>query len=491
MSEEQKAEVPVEEPQLKNNEEEIQNEINQNYEEKQDQIQQMEESQNSEETDQHTGDAKVDPLKTKSDSDNESEKSDLFDDLAHTESTPTEQGGSFMDNTFDNDLFISVSHPKKHVESMETYISYKLTTKTTRSTFDDSEYEVYRRYQDFLWLRSKLETEHPTNLIPPLPSKFVMKSVMDRFSAEFINTRCQALHNFMQRLSDHPVLSCNEHLKIFLTAKAPDLASVRKQSGEGFMSRMSGSVKSLAGSGVIKLKEHDPLLVAENERVTDFGEKMSVLIRIVERIMEEKKAFVDELQEFAPTFSAWAASEDVISPLLTSLSSCIESCAKSAENNATAQEMSFLPPLREYHLYSDVVKALMKKRDMTQANYERITDEEERKKEERANLPHSDQSYSLGAMMGRNASDVREQKEKKLDQQIEELSKKREEANNQLEVCNTDLRADLERWSLNKTIDIAHAFDQHAASQILYHQECIEAWESVLPQLQEGEIEST
>lgn len=36
---------------------------------------------------------------------------------------------------------------------------------TTRSEFDASEYEVRRRYQDFLWLRSRLEENHPTLII--------------------------------------------------------------------------------------------------------------------------------------------------------------------------------------------------------------------------------------------------------------------------------------------------------------------------------------
>ncbi|XP_077969779.1 uncharacterized protein LOC144424379 [Styela clava] len=53
---------------------------------------------------------------------------------------------------------------------METYISYQVSTKTTRSTFDDSEYKVRRRYQDFIWLRGKLEEANPTHLIP-VPGK--------------------------------------------------------------------------------------------------------------------------------------------------------------------------------------------------------------------------------------------------------------------------------------------------------------------------------
>ena len=36
---------------------------------------------------------------------------------------------------------------------------------TTRGDFDSSEYEVHRRYQDFLWLRGKLEEGHPTLII--------------------------------------------------------------------------------------------------------------------------------------------------------------------------------------------------------------------------------------------------------------------------------------------------------------------------------------
>lgn len=36
---------------------------------------------------------------------------------------------------------------------------------TTRSEFDSCEYEVRRRYQDFVWLRSRLEENHPTLII--------------------------------------------------------------------------------------------------------------------------------------------------------------------------------------------------------------------------------------------------------------------------------------------------------------------------------------
>jgi len=195
-------------------------------------------------------------------------------------------------------------------------------------------------------------------------------------------------------------------------------------------------------------------------------------------------AYAEEQKEFAPTFGAWAASEIVINPILSSLSNCVEACAISAQACVEEEELSFLPPLREYVLYADVVKALMRKRDVIQYNYEQVVDEEKRKKEEKENLPNADQSYSLGAMMGRNAEEIREQKEKKLEQQIEQLTAKREETDKQLGVANAHLRSDLDRWSHDRMVDISQAFDDHAQVQIQYHQRCIEAWETMLPILQ-------
>uniref|UniRef100_A0A673Z857 Sorting nexin family member 30 n=1 Tax=Salmo trutta TaxID=8032 RepID=A0A673Z857_SALTR len=64
---------------------------------------------------------------------------------------------AFLDDDLDvetRDLFVTVDDPKKHVSTMETYITYRVVTKTTRVEFDLPEYSVRRRYQDFDWLRT-------------------------------------------------------------------------------------------------------------------------------------------------------------------------------------------------------------------------------------------------------------------------------------------------------------------------------------------------
>ncbi|XP_010789416.1 sorting nexin-7-like, partial [Notothenia coriiceps] len=65
----------------------------------------------------------------------------------------------------EEELFITIDHPESHVTAIETFITYRVMTKTSRSDFDCSEFEVRRRYQDFLWLRSTLEENHPTLIV--------------------------------------------------------------------------------------------------------------------------------------------------------------------------------------------------------------------------------------------------------------------------------------------------------------------------------------
>lgn len=53
----------------------------------------------------------------------------------------------------------------------------------------------------------------------PLPEKFVMKGMVERFNDDFIETRRKALDRFLNKVSEHPVLSHSQHLHVFLTAQ--------------------------------------------------------------------------------------------------------------------------------------------------------------------------------------------------------------------------------------------------------------------------------
>ncbi|XP_046879567.1 sorting nexin-7 isoform X4 [Hypomesus transpacificus] len=267
------------------------------------------------------------------------------------------------------DLFITVDNPESHVTAVETFITYRVLTKTTRSEFDSSEYEVRRRYQDFLWLKSKLEETHPTLIVHPLPEKFVMKGMVERFNNDFIDTRRKALHKFLNRVSDHPILSCSDDFKVFLTAQAWELTSHKKQ-GPGFLSRMGDTVRALSNS-VRGVKNRPEEFAAMQEYVEAFSQKISSLDKVTQRIVKEQKEYLEELKEYAPTYTLWSGSEEEqLAEPLKGVAGCLERCCQETDQQLHHLSEVLVPTLHEYVLCSEGLKAVLRRRDHIQAEFE-------------------------------------------------------------------------------------------------------------------------
>nr|XP_012624371.1 sorting nexin-30 isoform X1 [Microcebus murinus] len=331
------------------------------------------------------------------------------------------------------DLFVTVDDPKKHVCTMETYITYRITTKSTRVEFDLPEYSVRRRYQDFDWLRNKLEESQPTHLIPPLPEKFVVKGVVDRFSEEFVETRRKALDKFLKRITDHPVLSFNEHFNVFLTAK--DLNAYKKQ-GMALLTRVGESVKHVTGG--YKLRTRPLEFAAIGDYLDTFALKLGTIDRIAQRIIKEEIEYLVELREYGPVYSTWSALEGELAEPLEGVSGCIGNCSTALEELTDDMTEDFLPVLREYILYSDSMKSVLKKRDQVQAEYEAKLEAVALRKEERPKVP----------------ADV-------------------EKCQDRMECFNADLKADMERWQNNKRQDFRQLLMGMADKNIQYYEKVL------------------
>ncbi|XP_039590660.1 sorting nexin-7 isoform X2 [Polypterus senegalus] len=274
-------------------------------------------------------------------------------------SLPTSPGSMINQYRFEEDhdskdFFITVDDPESHVTAIETFITYRIITKTTRSEFDSSEYEVRRRYQDFLWLKGKLEEAHPTLIIHPLPEKFIMKGMVERFNDDFIETRRKALHKFLNRIADHPILSSNEDFKVFLTAQAWELTSHKKQ-GPGLLSKMGETVKAVAAS-VRGIKQRPEEFVTMNDYVESFGQKIGMMDKITQRIIKEQKEYLEEMKECGPVYTLWSASEVELVDILKGMAGCIDNCCKATEEQVVDLSEGLLPVLHEYVLCAETLK---------------------------------------------------------------------------------------------------------------------------------------
>nr|XP_051713427.1 sorting nexin-7 isoform X1 [Oryctolagus cuniculus] len=349
----------------------------------------------------------------------------------------------FEDEPDLKDLFITVDEPESHVTTIETFITYRIITKTSRGEFDSSEFEVRRRYQDFLWLKGKLEEAHPTLIIPPLPEKFIVKGMVERFNDDFIETRRKALHKFLNRIADHPTLTFNEDFKVFLTAQAWELSSHKKQ-GPGLLSRMGQTVRAVASSmrGVRNRPEE---FMEMNNFIETFSQKINLVDKISQRIYKEEREYFDEMKEYGPIHVLWSASEEDLVDTLKSVASCIDQCCKATEKRMSGLSEALLPAVHEYVLYSEILMGVMKRRDQIQAELD---------------------------------SKVEALAYKKADTDLltEEIGK----LEDKVECANNALKADWERWKQNMQNDIKSAFTDMAEENIHYYEQCLATWESFL-----------
>ncbi|KAI8590141.1 hypothetical protein BDZ88DRAFT_451462 [Geranomyces variabilis] len=76
---------------------------------------------------------------------------------------------------------------------------------------------VYRRYADFDWLASHLQSRFPPAVVPlpTLPPKHILSA--RRFDSEYVEARRRGLERYLNAIARHPVLKAEEALVLFLS----------------------------------------------------------------------------------------------------------------------------------------------------------------------------------------------------------------------------------------------------------------------------------
>ncbi|CAL8310985.1 unnamed protein product [Merluccius merluccius] len=368
-----------------------------------------------------------------------------------------EEGGGV--NT--RDMFITVDNPESHVTAIETFIVYRVLTRTTRGDFDSSEYEVRRRYQDFLWLKGTLEEAHPTLIIHPLPEKFVMKGMVERFNEDFIETRRRALQHFLSKTAEHPLLSHSQQLKVFLTEQ--ELTAHKKQ-GPSFLSRMGETVRAVANS-VRGLKSRPEEFVAMQEYADDFSNKMASLDKITQRIIKEQKEYLDELRQYGPIYTQWADLETELSEPLRGVAGCVDNCGRETEEQIRHLAEVLEPSLHQYVLCADTLKTVLRRRDNIQAEFEAkndaLTSWSSSKK-----VDHETSSRTMEPPPG----SMRTCETRKHKNSREELKEEAACLEESVKNANRALRGDWSRWEGSMKTDLKSALVSTADKNVEYYE---------------------
>ncbi|KAI4460456.1 sorting nexin-4 [Holotrichia oblita] len=380
---------------------------------------------------------------------------------------------SLLKQTKENDLSLSNNSildntsSMKHLDTLETYITFRITTKVARIEFTDNEYVVRRRYNDFLWLRQKLVDCHPFCIIPPLPGKHSLVGQLDRYSKDFILLRMKALNVFISRLVKHPILSCNEHLKLFLIASQTDFNLHRRQRSNSEKTKSSSSLTNYTS-----LKYRHIEFDKMKAYLTTLTDKLIAIEKISHRINKEKQDLVSELQYFYPIFITWASTEKELGSILQCTASAIEKTANVQNNIILSYSNTIGNPIKEFVAYVEVVQETLQKRETYQSAYESSMEELSKKKTEKNKVKivfnRGDISISPDLFVGLV---------------IPQLVKKTELHQDNLECANEQLRSDLEQWHIEKQQCLKKILLDFVNKQIELYEKGVAAWENVTNKL--------
>ncbi|XP_050314659.1 sorting nexin-7-like [Anthonomus grandis grandis] len=379
----------------------------------------------------------------------------------------------------DSDLTVKIDNPEKHLDTMETYITFRVTTRSARIEFSDHEYVVRRRYKDFLWLRHRLIECHPFCIVPPLPAKHSLIGQLDRYSKDFIITRMKSLNVFVSRICHHPILSCNENFKVFLTASPSNFATYRKKKAS--VTSSNGSITTLSSTHST-LKSRHIEFDKMKSYLSTLAEKLNSIEKISSRINKERSDLIAEISNFHPIFTKWASFEPQLCTTLENIAHALERSSNAQSALVLCYSNSMSIPIREFLQYIEVVQEALKKRELSQYNYEMCLDELNRRHTEKDRLLAISQDSNHHPPTGGFTlwrQPTCDDKLEKLGAHIPQLLKKVETAQDNLEMASESLRSDLEGWQLEKKQCIKKILLDFVNKQINYYQANVNAWEHV------------
>lgn len=369
---------------------------------------------------------------------------------------------------------ISVTDPTK----TNNYISYKVTSGTTRDGFAGGSFTVDRRYNDFAWLTGQLSKEFPGAIVPPLPEK----QSMGRFSSEFIDARRRALEKFLQRTATHHELGTSPALMHFLQsdesgmeAYAADFKAKMKASGG--TSWLEGSLTALTGSKPDLEKSAADLKIEEvSAYISQLEKQMTNITKHAESLIKRNRELSKAMFEFGQSFTWLGQSEgDAVGSALVEMGSTAESLSNNAQSHAEGETLKFVEPMEEYARMLASIKLAMKQRQQNKVHYINCI----------VDLESKQASYQkLLGVAGKEAQATAKEQAVVNAQQAADASKV------EFERVSERLLTEFDLFKNQKAADVKEIILSFAQLEMDYSKRCEELWGKLVPRIESIVVDS-
>lgn len=374
----------------------------------------------------------------------------------------------------ENDITSFVRNPEKQVSTLESYVTYEIKSRTTRADYPGPEFTIRRRYADFEWLKRKLELAFPAAIIPPLPEKFVLRGVLERFENDFITQRMAGLERFLYRICSDLELKNSEYLKSFIILKPFDFNALRR-SDTKIIQKITENLKTATISQPTNIPTRWETEGCFADRMND---RMTRIERITERLHSELCEYQNEMESLVPEFRDWSKDEDEGSELTSALSSmsfATNQTAKAIDGLHQTYKTQVFPVIKEMNLYNDSVNATLQRRSTLQFNAEKLAEELSMK---RADLERTKlkTNFSLSQYFASDPARHRQERIATLEFEITHLDKGSKELNDELVALESDISVNIQQYHSMRVKEMASALRSMAKANAHFYDISASAW---------------
>jgi len=247
---------------------------------------------------------------------------------------------------------ITVDDPQKVGDPIRSFTMYTVHTRTTSPLFQKSSFSVLRRYSDFLWLYETLSVNNPGVVVPPAPEK----NPFGRFDDSFVQQRRLALEKCIQKTANHPVLSKDPDLKMFLESDsfALDIKHRKAEIAHERGGLMASIGQTIAGP---RFYETDEWFDKQKVYLDSLEAQLRGLVKAIEAVAKQRSDLATATGEFAQTIRELSAC-DIEKQLAHSLAAMADVGRKAQELQSTQSNQDVVTLMSTVDEYARLINSV-------------------------------------------------------------------------------------------------------------------------------------
>ncbi|CAF1659299.1 unnamed protein product, partial [Adineta ricciae] len=257
----------------------------------------------------------------------------------------------------DPNIEIIVSDPTKVGEGMSSYMTYRITTKTSLAMFKKTDFSVNRRFSDFLGLHNKLIHKHLQMgvILPSPPEKDSLSMAKVKISKEeaipsdFIDRRRSQLERYLNRLARHKTLVQDPDFREFIEMPGdlPKANNTQALSGAGVLRALS-NISNQVTKLTTKTSEQDQWFEEKHSFIVDLHTHLKNLFNQLNLLFSQRKEAGQALKALSTSLNHLATIEEhtLLSSALIELANVEEKLEQTINDHS----------LKEYTVISELIK---------------------------------------------------------------------------------------------------------------------------------------